>query len=171
MSPTRFKVDVHGCSRRGVLLVSVMARAALRTCWARAKKTHATRKVAVGTAKKPAASSCRWQKSHPSGKPWASKIFPGILGGMAVAGLKSRRNLLLEILALRQQLLVLSRRSKRPRLTPLDQVHRANWHLKRPLLAVYEPSEPRYAGRKPLSQSVEVGTSVAQRPPHRSRRA
>jgi hypothetical protein len=41
---------------------------------------------------------------------------------LAVAGLKSRRNLLLEILALRQQLLVLSRCSKRPRLTPLDRV-------------------------------------------------
>lgn len=43
---------------------------------------------------------------------------------LAVAGLKSRRNLLLEILALRHQLLVLSRSSKRPRLTPLD---RALW--------------------------------------------
>ena len=41
---------------------------------------------------------------------------------LAVAGLKSRRNLLLEILALRHQLLVLSRCSKRPRLTPLDRV-------------------------------------------------
>ena len=41
---------------------------------------------------------------------------------LAVAGLKSRRNLLLEILALRHQLLVLSRSSKRPRLTPLDRV-------------------------------------------------
>jgi hypothetical protein len=41
---------------------------------------------------------------------------------LAVAGLKSRRNLLLEIPALRHQLLVLSRSSKRPRLTPLDRV-------------------------------------------------
>ena len=41
---------------------------------------------------------------------------------LAVTGLKSRRNLLLEILALRHQLLVLSRSSKRPRLTPLDRV-------------------------------------------------
>ena len=41
---------------------------------------------------------------------------------LAVAGLKSRRNLLLEILALRHQLLVLSRNAKRPRLTPLDRV-------------------------------------------------
>ena len=41
---------------------------------------------------------------------------------LAVAGLKSRRNLLLEILALRHQLLVLSRSPKRPRLTPLDRV-------------------------------------------------
>jgi hypothetical protein len=43
---------------------------------------------------------------------------------LAVAGLKSRRNLLLEILALRHQLLVLSRGSNRPHLTPLD---RALW--------------------------------------------
>jgi len=43
---------------------------------------------------------------------------------LAVAGLKSRRNLLLENLALRHQLLVLSRASSRPRLTPPD---RALW--------------------------------------------
>ena len=43
---------------------------------------------------------------------------------LLVAGLKSRRNLLLENLALRHQLLVLSRGSNRPRLTPLD---RALW--------------------------------------------
>ena len=76
--------------------------------------------------------SCRWQKPHPGRKHWASEIFPGILCGMvrwltfvlhlAVAGLKSRRNLLSEILALRHQLLVLSRNPKRPRLTPLDRV-------------------------------------------------
>ena len=36
------------------------------------------------------------------------------------AGIKSRRNLLLENLALRHQLLVFSRSTKRPRLTPLD---------------------------------------------------
>jgi hypothetical protein len=57
------------------------------------------------------------------------RYFPGILIGMirwltpvlflAVAGLKSRRYLRLEILALRHQLLVLSRKSNRPRLTPL----------------------------------------------------
>ena len=41
---------------------------------------------------------------------------------LAVAGLKSCRSLLLEILALRHQLLVLSWSSKRPRLTPLDRV-------------------------------------------------
>ena len=41
---------------------------------------------------------------------------------LAVAGLKSRRSLLLELLALQHQLLVLSRSSKRPRLTPLDRV-------------------------------------------------
>ena len=41
---------------------------------------------------------------------------------LAVAGLKSRRSMLLEMLALRHQLLVLSRSSKRPRLTPLDRV-------------------------------------------------
>jgi hypothetical protein len=39
---------------------------------------------------------------------------------LAVVGLKSRRNVLLENLALRHQLLVLSRGSNRPRLTPLD---------------------------------------------------
>ncbi len=43
---------------------------------------------------------------------------------VAFAGLNSRRNLLLENLALRHQLLVLSRTNKRPRLTPLD---RALW--------------------------------------------
>jgi hypothetical protein len=43
---------------------------------------------------------------------------------MARAGLRSRQNLLLENLALRHQLLVLSRRPNRPRLTPLD---RALW--------------------------------------------
>jgi putative transposase len=43
---------------------------------------------------------------------------------LAVAGLKSRRNLILENLALRHQLLVLNRGSCRPRLTPLD---RALW--------------------------------------------
>jgi hypothetical protein len=42
---------------------------------------------------------------------------------LAVAGLKSRRSLLLEILALRHQLLVLSRKSKSPRLCM------ANWYL------------------------------------------
>jgi hypothetical protein len=41
---------------------------------------------------------------------------------LAVAGLKSGQSLLLEILALQHQLLVLSRSSKRPRLTPLDRV-------------------------------------------------
>ena len=41
---------------------------------------------------------------------------------LAVAGLKSRRSVLLEILALRHQLLVLSRNSKCPPLTPLDRV-------------------------------------------------
>ena len=40
------------------------------------------------------------------------------------AGLKSRRNLVLEHLALRHQLLVLNRRTNRPRLTPAD---RALW--------------------------------------------
>jgi hypothetical protein len=43
---------------------------------------------------------------------------------LAVAGLKSRRNVLLENLALRHQLLVLGRGSSRPSLTPLD---RALW--------------------------------------------
>ena len=43
---------------------------------------------------------------------------------LAAASLKSRRSVLLENLALRQQLLVLNRGSKRPRLTPLD---RALW--------------------------------------------
>ena len=43
---------------------------------------------------------------------------------VAFAGLNSRRNLLLENLALRHQLLVLSRTKRRPRLTSLD---RALW--------------------------------------------
>src|ERR1035437_5500365 len=76
--------------------------------------------------------TCHWQKPHLGRKHWASAVFPGILGGMirwlnlvlhlAVAGLKSRQSLLLEMLALQHQLLVLSRSSKRPRLTPLDRV-------------------------------------------------
>ena len=41
---------------------------------------------------------------------------------LAFAGMKSRRHLLLGILALRHQLLVLSRNSKRPRLTQLDRL-------------------------------------------------
>src|ERR1017187_3367297 len=75
---------------------------------------------------------CHWQKSHLGRKHWASAVFHGILGGMirwltlalhlAIAGLKSGRSLLLELLALQHQLLVLSRSSKRPRLTPLDRV-------------------------------------------------
>jgi len=43
---------------------------------------------------------------------------------LVVAGLKSRRNLLQENLALRHQLLILRRSSNRPRLTPID---RALW--------------------------------------------
>lgn len=39
---------------------------------------------------------------------------------VAFAGLNSRRNLLLESLALRHQLLVLSRTNKRPHVAPLD---------------------------------------------------
>ena len=80
------------------------------------------------------ADGCRWQKPHPVRKHWAFSPFPGILCRMnrwltvvlrlVVAGLKSRRNLLFENLALRHQVLVLCRRSKRPRLTPLD---RALW--------------------------------------------
>ena len=60
-----------------------------------------------------------WQESHPERKHWASAVFPGIIDGMilwltlalhlAVARLKSRRSLLLELLALQHQLLVLSR--------------------------------------------------------------
>lgn len=41
---------------------------------------------------------------------------------LAAASLKSRRSVLLENLALRQQLLALNRGSKRPRLTPLDRL-------------------------------------------------
>ena len=47
-----------------------------------------------------------------------------VLIRLVVAGMKSRRNLLLETLALRNQLLVLRRSSNRPRLTPID---RALW--------------------------------------------
>ena len=42
--------------------------------------------------------------------------------GLTVSALKSRRNLLLENAALRHQLLVLSRRTKRPRFNPVDRV-------------------------------------------------
>jgi hypothetical protein len=44
--------------------------------------------------------------------------------GLAMVGLKSRRNLLFENVALRPQLLVLARNSKRPQWTPWD---RALW--------------------------------------------
>ncbi len=44
---------------------------------------------------------------------------------LVVAGLKTRRNLLLENLALRHQLLVLRRSSNRPRLIPIDRALRA----------------------------------------------
>jgi hypothetical protein len=47
-----------------------------------------------------------------------------VLLSLAAAGLKSRRNLLLENLTLRHQLLVLTRNSRRPRLRPMD---RALW--------------------------------------------
>jgi hypothetical protein len=65
---------------------------------------------------------CGWQKLHPARKHWACKpwIFYrmirwlNIVLRLLVAGLKSRRNLLLENLALRHQLLVLSRGSNRP---------------------------------------------------------
>ena len=50
---------------------------------------------------------CHWQKPHLGRKHWASAVFPGILGGMirwlnlvlhlAVAGLKSRQSLLLDV--------------------------------------------------------------------------
>ena len=50
---------------------------------------------------------------------WLILVLP-----LAAASLRSRRNLLLENLALQHQLLVLSRGSKRHRLTPLD---RALW--------------------------------------------
>jgi hypothetical protein len=50
---------------------------------------------------------------------WLILLLPLVL-----TGLKSRRNLLLENLALRHQLLVLRRSSNRPRLTPID---RALW--------------------------------------------
>jgi hypothetical protein len=49
---------------------------------------------------------------------------PFILFRFAAAILKSRRNLVLENLALRHQLLVLGRNARRPRLNPLD---RALW--------------------------------------------
>ena len=47
-----------------------------------------------------------------------------VLLRLAAAGLKSRRNLLLENLALRHKLLILSRGSHRPQLRPMD---RALW--------------------------------------------
>jgi hypothetical protein len=95
---------------------------------------------------------------------------------LAVAGLKSRRNLLLENLALQHQLLVLSRGSKRPRLTPVDRAlwiwlshvwnrwkaslrilqpdtvihwHRAGFHL-----FWRWKSRPRKAGRSPISPDL-----------------
>jgi len=51
-------------------------------------------------------------------------VWPILLLRLTAASLKSRRNLLLENLALHHQLLVLNRGTKRPHLTPLD---RALW--------------------------------------------
>ena len=77
---------------------------------------------------------CRWQKPRTPRKSSAFFTFLRTLEPLiawltmvlrvAFAGLTSRRNLLLENLALRHQFLVFSRSSKRPRLTPLD---RALW--------------------------------------------
>jgi transposase InsO family protein len=55
---------------------------------------------------------------------WRMFRWPFILFRLAAAILKSRRNLLLENLALSHQLLVLGRNASRPRLNPLD---RALW--------------------------------------------
>ena len=55
---------------------------------------------------------------------WRMLRWSFILLRLAAAILKSRRNLLLENLALRHQLLVLGRNARRPRLNPLD---RALW--------------------------------------------
>ena len=52
---------------------------------------------------------------------------------LAVAGLKSRRNLLLEIIALRHQLFVLSRNSKRPCLHMANCHSSGDWQFKQPV--------------------------------------
>ena len=96
--------------------------------------------------------------------------------GLAVALLKSRRNLLLENVALRHQLLVLSRNAKRPQLRPLDRALWAwlscAWSRWRTGLRLFQPatviqwhrqgfrlfwkwkSRPGKAGRKNLSSDV-----------------
>jgi putative transposase len=60
-----------------------------------------------------------------------------------VASFKSRRNLLLENLALRHQLLVLNRTSKQPRLMPLDRALWAwlsqNWHAWKTHVLIVQP--------------------------------
>jgi putative transposase len=62
---------------------------------------------------------------------------------LAAASLKSRRNLLLENLALRHQLLVLSRGSKRPRLMPPDRALRVwlshTWNRWKGPLRIFQP--------------------------------
>jgi len=67
-----------------------------------------------------------------------------VLIRLVVAELKSRRNLLLENLALRHQLLVLSRKSRRPRLTPLDRALWASlsqtWQAWKSRLCLFQPS-------------------------------
>jgi len=62
---------------------------------------------------------------------------------LVVTSLKSRRNLLLENLALRHQLLVLNRSPKRPRLTPLDRALWAwlsqSWHAWKTHVLIVQP--------------------------------
>ena len=99
-----------------------------------------------------------------------------VLLRLAVAGLKSRRNLLLENLALRHQLLVLIRNSHQPRLRPMDRalwawLSRAwsGWKIR---LCLVQPStvirwhragfrrfcrwksQPRKTGRKTISPAI-----------------
>jgi hypothetical protein len=78
---------------------------------------------------------------------------------LAVVRLKSRRNLLLEILALRHQLFVLSQSPKRPRLTPLDRVF---LDLAFPSLGWMEdPAAPGSTRRGPSVASRRVSTLLA----------
>ena len=104
---------------------------------------------------------------------------------VVVISLKSRRNLLLENLALRHQLLVLNRTSRRPPLTLGGRALWAwlsqNWHAWKTHILIVQPdtvirwhrngfrlfwkwkSRPRKVGRKPITHSSEDPVTLEMR--------